>query len=180
MAKEYKTDTTQRSCSRSVFKVRFHPPKVLQPSALGRAHSTGRACACTLTTCRHGPVAQHTRNRRITHSAPPRRMAPTRLQQQHSSRYRCGCPRGQKVPTTRSQRARSAKRLLRSQRSRRASRPLQPLDHRLRRAARGKAAAALHRGQAASAASASVWRAVLLAWPPMTLGTGRPSASSTA
>ncbi len=115
-----------------------------------------RACACTLTTCRHGPVAQHTRNRRITHSAPPRRMAPTRLQQQHSSRYRCGCPRGQKVPTTRSQRARSAKRLLRSQRSRRASRLLQPLDHRLRRAARGKAAAALHRGQAASAASASV------------------------
>ena len=163
MAKEYETDTTQRSCSRTTPRQAratsvFTLPKSCNLLTGACTQHWARACACTLTTCRHGPVAQHTRNRRITHSAPPRRMAPTRLQQQHSSRYRCGCPRGQKVLTTRSQRAQSAKRLLKkvSQRSRRASRPLQPLDHRLRRAARGKAAAALHRGQAASAASASV------------------------
>ena len=132
----------------------LQPRSAVVPEPISWAR--GLRYKCTLTTCRHGPVAQNTRNRRTVHSTPPNRMAPTRLQQRHSSQYRCGCPRGQKVPTTRSQRARSAKRLLRSQRSRRASRLLQPLDHRLRRAARGKAAAALHRGQAASAASASV------------------------
>ena len=90
----------------------------------------------------------------------------------------CGCLRGQKVPTTRSQRDRSAMRLLlflllllpRASRLQ-----LQPLQ-----AARGKAAAASHRGEAALAASASAWRAVLSGRSPMTMDTRRPSASSSA
>ena len=108
--------------------------------AAHRAANHHRPGTCTLTTCRRGRVAQRSRSRRTTHSKPPSRMVQTRLQQRHSSRCRCRHRRSQKVPTTRSQRDRSAMRPLRSRRASRLQ--LQPLDQRLRRAAHGRGAAA--------------------------------------
>ena len=142
---------------REPFEVRFHS-RACAAAACNRARRRAKAVSfariaastCTLTTCRRGRVAQHSRT---THSfKPPSRMVQTRLQQRHSSRCRCRHRRGQKVPSTRSQRrdqkvptthSQRGRSAMRPLRSRRASRlQLQLLDQRLRRAAHGRGAAA--------------------------------------